>query len=117
MAFIQAQQSLGWPVLLLRAWLNILIAGLSIYAIVWAARNVSQPHAFYQAGLVILLLATGTQHEFLTGFGRYALSGYPLFATLASTFNKGRLRSLTLGLSFSVQLYLSGLFMLWAFVG
>jgi hypothetical protein len=116
-AFIQAQQTLGWSVLLLRAWPNILIAALSIYAIVWAARNVSQAHALYQAGLVALLLATGTQHEFLTGFGRYALSGYPLFATIASTASKDRMRALTLGLSLSIQLYLSGLFVLWAFVG
>ncbi|MGD2163306.1 MAG: mannosyltransferase family protein [Anaerolineales bacterium] len=116
-AFIQAQQSLGWSILVLRSWPNILIAALSIYAIIWVARSLPRQHAFYQAGLVILLLATGTEHEFLAGFGRYALSGYPLFAVLPAILQKGRRRAIFLAISSMIQLYLSGLFVLWAFVG
>jgi hypothetical protein len=116
-ALAQAQQSLGWSVLLLRSWPNFLIATFSIFAIVWAARRLAPQHALYQAGLVVLLLATGTQHEFLTGFGRYALSGYPLFATLPATLRRDRPRASYLGISMMIQLYLSGLFVLWAFVG
>jgi hypothetical protein len=116
-ALIQAQESLGWSVLILRSWPNVLIAALSLYAVFWAARNLQRQHAVYQAGLVALLLVTGTQHEFLTGFSRYALSGYPLFATIAAVLHKSRQRALFLGLSLMVQLYLSGLFVLWAFVG
>lgn len=116
-ALFQAQETLGWPVLLLRSWPNILLAGLSIYAIFWAWRNLPRQHAFYQAGLVLLLLATGTEHEFLTGFGRYALSGYPLFAAIPAILRGGRRQSLTLAASLMIQLYLAGLFVLWAFIG
>ena len=116
-ALIQAQETLGWPVLLLRSWPNILIAALSIWAIVWAAFNLAPQHALYQIGLVALLLATGTQHEFLTGFGRYALSGYPLFAAIPAILQSDRGRALSLAVWLMIQLYLSGLFVLWAFVG
>lgn len=116
-ALNMAQQSLGWPVLLLRSWPNILIALISIYAIFWAARNLSLQHTLYQAGLVLLLLATGTRYDFLSGFGRYALSGYPLFAALPALFGTGRKRMLALCISGMIQLYLSGFFVLWAFVG
>jgi hypothetical protein len=117
MALIQAQQTLGWTVLILRSWPNILIAIFSIFAVFWAARRLAMRHALYQAGLVILLLATGTQHEFLTGFGRYALSGYPLFVVIPTILYQDRPRALFMGISLMIQFYLAGLFVLWAFVG
>jgi len=116
-ALVQAQEHLGWPVLLLRSWPNILIAVVAIIAIYWAAKNVPLQHAAYQGGLVLLLLATGTQNEFLAGFGRYALSGYPLFAALPAFFGSGRRRFLAIIISGAIQLYLAGLFVLWAFIG
>jgi Gpi18-like mannosyltransferase len=116
-AIVQARETLGCSVLLLRSWPNVLIAALSIYAVYWSARNLLPQHAAYQAGLVLLLLATGTEHEFLTGFSRYALSGYPLFAAIPAALHQDRPRALLLGLSLMIQLYLSGLFVLWGFVG
>jgi len=66
---------------------------------------------------VVLLLAIGTRHEFLARIGRYALSGYPLFAALPGLYGSGRKRLLALALSGTIQLYLAGLFVLWAFIG
>jgi hypothetical protein len=114
---IEAQGSLGWSVLLLRSWPNILIACASIYAIYWAARNLPPQHAVYQAGFVLLLLSTGTRFDFLSGFGRFALAGYPLFAAIPSVLDGDRPRVFGLGASLLIQLYLAGLYALWAFVG
>jgi Gpi18-like mannosyltransferase len=116
-SLIQAQETLGWPLLLLRSWPNIIIAVASIFAIFWAGRNLPAQHAIYQAGFVVLLLATGTSVEFLSGFGRFALAGYPLFAALPDLLRGGRARLIGLSLSLLIQLYLSGLYALWAFVG
>jgi hypothetical protein len=116
-ALIQAQEHLGWPVLLLRSWPNILVAAAAIVAIYWAAKNLPLQHAVYQGGLVLLLFATGTQFEFLAGFSRYALSGYPLFAALPAFFGSARRRLLAIIFSGAIQLYLAGLFVLWAFIG
>lgn len=116
-ALIQAQDSLGWPVLLLRSWPNILIMAATIYAVYWAAHNLPPQHAVYQAGFVLLLLTTGTSFDFLSGYGRFALAGYPLFAAIPAVLDSDRRRALGLGFSLLIQLYLAGLYALWAFVG
>ncbi len=114
---VQAQQFLGWRVLLLRSAPNILIATASLAAVVWAARNLARQHTLYQASFVLLIIATGTRFDFLSSVGRFALSGYPTFGAFAALLNSRRRRLYLLTFSGMIQLYLSGLFALWGFVG
>jgi hypothetical protein len=114
---VQAQQFLGWRLLLLRSAPNILIAVASTAAVIWVARNLTRQHTFYQASFVLLIIATGTRFDFLSSVGRFALSGYPAFVAFAALLGPKRRRLYLLTFSAMVQLYLSGLFALWGFVG
>lgn len=114
---VQAQEFLGWRLLLLRSAPNLLIALASIAAIVWSAKSLTRQHTLYMAAFVLLIIATGTRFDFLSSLGRFALSGYPLFAAFGALLRRKPQRLYLMALSTTLQLYLSGLFVLWGFVG
>jgi hypothetical protein len=114
---VRTSEMLTGPVWLARGWPNLLALVLGFVAVVWAFRNAKTTLGFYQAGLLILLVLSGTKYEPLAGLARYSLIGFPLFLALSDLIPQGRIRLLLLGLAIGIQLYISGLFLLWGFVG
>lgn len=97
-------------------WTNLLLLALAIAALVWGWRRLLPAHWLYQFVLLLFLLSTEIRTGPLVSFGRYMLVMFPIFILIgqwATTKNR-RLASLTVGMV--LQLFLSGLFFLWAWV-
>jgi hypothetical protein len=107
--------SLG--VWLARGWHNLLVLILGIAVIRWAYRKVKLDWALYMAGLLVIPVLSAPGFEPLDGLARYALVGFPIFFALSEWVPRGWGRLVLLGVATGVNLYLSGLFILWGFIG
>jgi hypothetical protein len=100
-----------------RGWHNLLALILGVGAILWAIRKRNLDWALFLITLLIIPVVSAPGFEPLDGLARYALTGFPIFLALSAWTPKGRGRLLLLGIAVGMNLYLSGLFMLWGFIG
>ncbi len=102
---------------LARDWPNLLAFLLGVAGLVWTFRAGLYHWTFFLAALLLIPVITAPSFEPLAGMARYALVGFPIYFTLSSWLPTGWKRLVFLTLGIAVNFYLSGLFMLWGFVG
>lgn len=102
---------------LARGWHNLLVLALGLLAIRYSLRKKKFGWAVFLLVLLILPIVSAPGFEPLDGLARYALVGFPLYFALSDWIPAGRLKVLLLGLAVGANLFLSGLFMLWGFIG
>jgi hypothetical protein len=100
-----------------RGWHNLLVLTLGVGAILWALRKHKFDWVLFLVILLIIPVVSAPGFEPLDGLARYALTGFPIFFAISDWIPKGRGRPFLLGLAVGANLYLSGLFMLWGFIG
>jgi hypothetical protein len=105
------------PVLLLRGWQNGLAALLATASILVLIRRGQVGMALYLGALVAFLFFGSAGQEILSGFARYILVGFPMFIALAFTAEGKVPKRLVFVIGAILQLYFSGLFFLWGFIG
>lgn len=100
-----------------RGWPNLLALVLGLGTIVWSYRRREFAWAWFLLVLVLIPTLGAPIFEPLDGLARYALVGFPIFFALPAWLAPSQGRKLLLALAIATNLYLSGLFVLWGFVG
>jgi hypothetical protein len=103
-----------WPV---SGWVNLCVVLLVIFITIWEARRIPISMAIYQFSLLWFLLSLTTNVEPLASASRYSLLMFPLFIGLALWMDTPAKRFLAFAFGLALQLYLSGQFFLWIWVG
>lgn len=102
---------------LARGWHNLLVLVIGLLAVRWALRKKKTDWAFFLLASLGIPILSAPGFEPLEGLARYALVGFPIFFALSEWIPRGRVRVFLLGLAVGANMFLSGLFMLWGFVG
>lgn len=100
-----------------RGWPNLLVFLLGVAGLAWTYRSKLYHWTFFLAALLVIPVITAPSFEPLAGMARYVLVGFPIFFTLSSWLPKGWKRLALLTLAIGANLYLSGLFLVWGFIG
>jgi hypothetical protein len=105
------------PISLLRGWQNAVAALLATVSIIWLIQRGQVGMALYLGALVAFLFYGSAGQELLSGFARYILIGFPMFIAMASAADRKVPKRLVFVVAATLQLYFSGLFFLWGFIG
>jgi len=102
---------------LLRGWPNLLAFFMGVGSVLWAYRNHKLEWAAYEAALLMIPVMSAPSFEPFDGLARYALIGFPVFFALSTWISNGWWRLILFALAIGGNLYLSGLFIMWGFIG
>ena len=102
---------------LARGWPNLLALLLGIGAFTWSYKRKLYDWLGFLAALLIIPILTAPAFEPLAGLGRYALAAFPVYFAISTWLPGGWKRVALLALAIGANLYLSGLFVLWGFIG
>jgi hypothetical protein len=107
-------QSPYWPV---SGWVNLSVVFLVILITIWEAKRIPISMMVYQLSMLWFLLSVTTDVEPLASASRYSLLMFPLFIGLAMWTDTPTRKFLAFAFGIALQLYLSGQFFLWIWVG
>lgn len=102
---------------LIRGWPNLLALCFGIGAIIWSYRRRQLDWFWFLLILIVIPIISAPGFEPLDGFARYLLVGFPVYLALSSWLPRGWKRLGLLSLAIGMNLYLSGLFIMWGFIG
>lgn len=114
---IELQGVMSPGVWLLRGWPNLLALFIGIGSILWAYRIRKRDWAAFEAALLVIPILSAPSFEPLDGLARYALLGFPAFFAISDWLPRGWKRLVLFALAVGGNLYLSGLFIMWGFIG
>ncbi|TFH33591.1 MAG: hypothetical protein E4G99_11265 [Anaerolineales bacterium] len=112
--FAGGMTSLIW---LIRGWPNLVVLLLGLGTLYWGFKNRRFAWVGFQAVVLLIPILTGQAAAPLEGMARYALVAFPIYFAISSWLPKGWKRLVILTFAIGGNLYLSGLFILWGFVG
>jgi len=110
----------GFPDVYLNNWVlfvNTALLALSVGVIVWGWRRLPPALTVYQLVLVLFTLSSGLTFDPLQSFDRYMLVLFPIYFVLGTWARAGRARMLYFAVSLLISLALSGLFLMWKWLG
>jgi hypothetical protein len=102
---------------LIRGWPNLLTLLYGMGAMIWCYRRERMDWFWYLFILTMIPIISAPGFEPLDGLARYLLVGFPMYFAFSSWFPGGWKRLLLLSLTIGMNLYLSGLFLMWGFIG
>ncbi|MDF1500609.1 MAG: hypothetical protein P1P76_09075 [Anaerolineales bacterium] len=114
---IELQGVISPGIWLLRGWPNLLALLIGIGSILWAYRIRKRDWAAFEAALLVIPILSAPSFEPLDGLARYALLGFPAFFAISDWLPRGWKRLVLFALAVGGNLYLSGLFIMWGFIG
>lgn len=97
-------------------WTDLLALLAAFAVLVWGLKQLRFSQWLYQASLLLYLLTTSVRNQPLTSFGRYALMLFPMFLCAGLLASRKSLRLAGFALGVLLQLFLSGVFILWGWV-
>jgi len=103
--------------LIFTTWLNLLLLIIVIFVTFWEVKYLNSSLNIYMFSSVIYLLFFTTVDVPLASLGRYILLMFPLFIGLALWAHTKHRRMISYSFGMASQLFLLGLFVMWAWVG
>ena len=98
-------------------WFNIFVLILLCIVTVWSFRRLPFSVSIFQLSTLILIVFTGISTYPLQAINRYALIMFPIFFFIGVLTQKKRVQLGVIGLSFALNIVLTGFFFMWRFVG